>query len=626
VSPTPDTAEQETIVSRMMHVLRHRGPDARGLTRGAHVVLGHRRLAVIDLTNTANQPFADADERYWIVYDGELYNYRILREELQHAGYEFRTASDTEVVLAAYQIWGKDCVQRFNGMFAFAIWDNATRGLFLARDRLGEKPLFYATTNEGMFLFASEPHALSRHPDVGRSMSMKGLGQFLLLNYTVGRQTLNEGIYRFPAAHCGTLYFNQPLRLAPYWDLAAVMRNKNSFPSIDAAAVELLELLDDSVRQRLMSDVPFGAFLNGGINSSAVVASMARNIGGEQTHAFSLGNDPESKLEFEHARCTANHLEVIHHYQQLASDPAVLIHHLRQAAREPLANLSFTPLSQLAETAQRKISVALSGAGANEILLGCTTYLTDKLQRFTSPSFRALMKALPQPLFLQRFADQALPAKFAALDYKTRQFLAGLGFTAEQAHFHWRQIFNELMLNEILLPEVLRELDLEAAFVEFDSHLAAVHDCHALDQNSYVDIKTRLVDNLLVKLDRSTMVHSLETRAPFLDHRLVEFAAALPVKFKLRGANGTYLLKHSQQSRLSQATFKKSTSRSTMANWINGPLAEFVDDMLHTQAIGRIVQVGALDRLLTEHRSKRQDHGLRIMSLLSLSLWLSLDE
>ncbi|MCZ6642731.1 MAG: asparagine synthase (glutamine-hydrolyzing) [Gammaproteobacteria bacterium] len=629
VSPAPDTTEQETMAARMAELLQHRGPDAQGLTRGAHVVLAHRRLAVVDLTDAANQPFTDVDNRYWIVYDGQLYNYRTLRDELRHAGYEFRTESDTEVVMAAYQIWGKDCVTRLNGMFAFAIWDNATRGLFLARDRLGEKPLFYATTNDGTFLFASEPCALSHHPDVGRSMSMKGLSEFLLLNYTIGRQTLNEGIYRFPAAHRGTLHFGQPLKLEPYWDLTESLRNKNSFPSLDAAAAELLELLDDSVRRRLVSDVPIGAFLSGGISSGAIVASMARCIGNEQTHAFSIGNDPENKLGLEQARRTANQLGVVHHGNQATSNPSELIGYLTQAAREPIADVSFSSITQLAQTARQEISVALTGDGANEVLLGCNTYLADKLQRFTSPPFRTIAKAFPRRRFLQRLTNKALPTTLATLFKKrgfgnrTRQYVGALSLSGAHAHFHWRQVFSELTLDKILSPEILCELDLRAAFDEFETHYARVQDCHYLDQNSYVDIKTRLVDNTLVKLDRSTMAHSLEARAPFLDHRLVEFIAALPVKFKLHGSNGKYLLKHSQRTRLSEATLAHRRRRSSGVNWFNGALGEFVDDMLHTQAIGHITQVDGVDTLLAEHRAKRQDHGPKIISLVSLSLWLS---
>ena len=300
----------ETIVREMLRALEHRGPDAHGIEVSGLATIGHRRLSVIDTSAAANQPFTDNSGRYCLTYNGEVYNYLELRRELEAGGAVFRTHSDTEVVLQAFISWGEACLDRFNGMFAFAVWDNVGRRLFLARDRLGEKPLFYAMPGHRQFLFASEPQVLQAHPEITRTLSLEGLSQYLHNGYTTGEHTLWRGIQRFPPAHYAWVEADNPaVNPVCYWDLARVFREKRDCPPADCAET-LNSLIDDSVNLRIRADVPFGAFLSGGIDSSAIVASMSRQIGCDATRAFSIGFASHSFDELEFARAAAGHLDI----------------------------------------------------------------------------------------------------------------------------------------------------------------------------------------------------------------------------------------------------------------------------------------------------------------------------
>lgn len=605
-------------VDKMVHALLHRGPDGNATAEVAGGVFGHTRLAVIDLDQSANQPMQDASGRYLIVYNGELYNFRALRRELSE--YPFRTNSDTEVILAAFAKWGEQCLDRFNGMFAFAIWDTQNHDLFLARDRLGEKPLYWATTADGAFAFASEPQALTRHPGITKTLDPNGLGMFLQLNYTVGQQTLYSGIHRFPAAHCGWVRRGQdsPSQTC-YWDLASHFHNKRRDLSPLSAALELAELLDDAVASRLVSDVPVGAFLSGGLDSSAITASMARTIGPGHTKTFSIGFDDASFDELDYAQSVADHLDVDHHPATIDRDLPRLIEQLDIATREPLADTSFLPMLLLSEVTRKQVTVALSGDGADEIFLGYPTYNADVLHRWSSPLLRPL-----QPT-LTKLVDK-LPVSFAkvSFDYKARQWVSGLNLNPTDAHGHWREIFAQTQARQVLSDDVLQTIDFGASSRASAQHLAEVGGCHYLDQASYVDIKTWLPDDILVKVDRATMAHSLEARAPFLDHRIVEFAASLPVNHKLNLGVGKRVLRTAQRHRLPSVTLQRSKRgfNAPVSAWFNGPLKEKVYDTLHHAALDSLINRVYLDRIMNEHTNNETDHGLKLLSLYSLSRWL----
>ncbi len=616
VSPQP-SADDFATVQRMTDALRHRGPDASDVVQVDGAVFGHTRLAIIDLDATANQPMFDESGRYVIVYNGELYNYRQLRKQL--TDYRFRTESDTEVLLAAFVHWGERCVERFDGMFAFAIWDTTRQRLFVARDRLGKKPFYWTTTSAGAFVFASEPQTLSLHPEIGKYLDANALVMFLQLNYTVGEHTLYRGVHRFPAAHYGWVNATGKLASHCYWDLADCFQNKRYAIAPREAVEELQRLLTDAVDARLISDVPLGAFLSGGLDSSAIASIMAASSGPKNTKTFSVGFHQASFDELPFAQSVANHLGVDHTQEIHVEHPADLTQHLDIAAQEPIADTSFLPMLQLAKMTRKHVTVALSGDGADEIFLGYPTYFADLYHRWSSPWLRPLQPAL------SKIAGK-LPVSFGkvSLDYKVRQWISGLDLAPRDAHVHWRTVFSPDEATALLNPDVRQQIDDELTETTFKSHFDTVKDCHYLDQASYVDIKTWLADDILVKVDRSTMAHSLEARAPFLDHRIVEFAASLPVEQKLAGGVGKRVLRTSQKERLPAETLRRAKRgfNAPVSDWFNGPLKEPLISTLGTKPIRDWVDGAVLDQLISEHLRQRRDNGLKLLSLYSLARWL----
>lgn len=611
------------LVRAMSARLAHRGPDADGLTTDGPVALGHRRLAVIDLGPANNQPFADPDRSYLLVFNGEIYNYGEIRRELIAAGARFRTQGDTEVVLEAYRQWSTACLHRFNGMFAFALWDRPRRRLFLARDRLGEKPLFYAETRGGGLVFASEPRALALHPELRSEVDPIGLAHYLTLNYSLGERTLRRGVRRLPAGHYLLAEPDKPPAVHRFWDLAKSFRNKRRFASKGEAAEELRALVDDAVRLRLVSDVPLGAFLSGGVDSSAVVEAMARAQPTGGVHTFSMGFGVPTYDEVDAARAVAMHLGVDHRERIAAAEPAETIMALGAAADEPLADTSAIPTYLLARFAREHVTVALSGDGADECLLGYETYLADRLHRRLAWLPRALIRVASHA------ADRLLPVRHTkvSLDYKVRQFLAELHRPFPQAHASWRNIFSTEERHALMQPwwRELAVTDEADPVNEVMRHFVEVAGCHYLDQASYVDIKTWLADDILVKVDRATMAHSLEARPALLDHRLVELAASLPADWKLSGWRTKALFKRALRPRLPSwvLTGKKQGFNAPVTPWLAGPLRPFAEEVLASQALHEWIRPAAIARLWQEQDAGRRDNGLRLFGLVSLALWLN---
>lgn len=600
--------------------LFHRGPDAGGIEDCGPVTLGHRRLSIIDAFAHSNQPFCDEERLHWLTFNGEIYNFLDLRVELERDGVSFRTNSDTEVVLQAYKRWGDSCVTRFNGMFAFAIWDQPAGRLFIARDRAGEKPLFIRRLSGGGVLFASEPRAL-RHPHFGESRpDPAGLAQYISHNYTFGERTLNVGIERVPAAHCLVFDRNGERRWR-YWDLASCFANKIAYRSEDEAGEALLELLDDSVRIRMYSDVPVGAFLSGGLDSSAIVAAMAKYCRPSDVNSFAMGFTEKGFSELDQARQISDELQLNHREQILMADPASVLAGLIHAADEPLADTSVLPTYWLAKFARDYVSVVLSGDGGDELFAGYQTYIADSLH--------SVLSWVPNPMVrgAQSFVDRIWPVSFGkvSFDYKLRHFLAGLQLESQQAHSSWRMIFAGAELDNLVCPE-WKEIMINdyQPFEDFRPHFEAVSHCHPLDQALYVDFKTWLADDILVKVDRATMAHSLECRAPFLDHRLVEFAASLPAEWKMKQFEKKYMLKLALRRRLPKwvANRPKRGFNAPVSSWFSGPALDLVQELLAEPRLGEWFLSEEVARLLKEHTRKDRDNGAKLLGLAAFSLWL----
>ncbi|HAD88180.1 MAG TPA: asparagine synthase (glutamine-hydrolyzing) [Rhodospirillaceae bacterium] len=608
------------VVLKMADRLQHRGPDAGRVTNLGQATLGHRRLAVIDTGPQANQPMADSLGGHWIVYNGETYNFRELRAELSAKGAKFRTQSDTEVVLEAYKAWGADCVTRFNGMFAIAIWDTANRTLFLARDRLGKKPLFWSRTTEGGIVFSSEIKSILTHPEIEGALNPAAVSEFTSLNYVLGNTPVFQDVQLLPP---GTFMIANGTN-APeprlYWDLAESFRNKRRFKSDQQAAEELRALIDDAVSARLVSDVPVGIFLSGGIDSSAIAASVRDKAFSDPPHSFSIGFSEKSFDEVDEARATAAFLNIPFHEKTMSMDLENTLARMVYYGDTPFADSSFFPTYYLAQFARRSVTVALSGDGGDELFAGYETYAADR--------YRAAVGRLPRRAFslAARTFGALLPVSFdkVSLDYKIRKFLRGAHLDADSAHYFWRTIFEPDEKRSLLRRDRHSEIreDGKAAFL---AHAAAVAECAPLDRAMYVDIKTWLVDDILLKLDRTTMAHSLEARTPLLDYRVVEFAASLPLGLKMKGLNKKYLLKESQRGRIPDQvlTRKKRGFGAPFSYSIQGELHDFAMDATHDPVLDDWFEQGSIDKLWAAHLSKREDNGLKLLGIMNFSIWLN---
>ena len=608
------------ILRAMTDALAHRGPDAAGLHINGRIGLGHRRLSVIDTAETANQPMHDGDGACVLVFNGEIYNFRELRADLERHGHRFRTRSDTEVILEAYKRHGAACVERFNGMFAFALWDTRQQRLFLARDRAGEKPLFYAQTPAG-FVFASEPRALRHHPAVSRDVDPAGLAKYLAFNYVPGAGTLYSAIRKLPPACTMIVGPDGRPQISSYWDLAPHYGRDHGFRSEAEAEEALRALIDDSTRLRMVSDVPLGAFLSSGIDSSTIVAAMIQT--GADVRSFSIGFDADGFDEAADARRTARALGVVHSEERLDLDPAAMVSAAVHAADEPLADNSALPTWLLSRFTRRHVTVALSGDGGDELFGGYETYLADRVAR--------PLACLPGPLWrtVASAADRLLPVSFdkVSWDYKARHFLRGLSHGWPGAHGAWRTIFDEGEQARLLRPEVRAAAAAGDPYEDTFAAYAAAPEAHFLDRAMYVDIRTWMADDILVKVDRMAMAHGLEVRAPFLDHRIMELAASLPHGWKVRGRRTKHILRQSQRDRLPPAVLsrRKLGFNAPMSHWLLGPLKPFARERLASPVLDNWVARQEVDRLWAEHESRRRDNGFKLFGLVTLSAWLDMD-
>ncbi|MEO5375151.1 MAG: asparagine synthase (glutamine-hydrolyzing) [Alphaproteobacteria bacterium] len=542
VSPgglTPDTAE--AMVRNMVATLAHRGPDAEGVwTDGdGGAALGHRRLAVIDPAS-GRQPMVGASGCV-IVFNGEIYNYRELRADLTAQGCRFRSDSDTEVLLAAYERHGPGVLERLIGMFAFAVWHPVERRLFLARDRLGKKPLFHFQ-GEGHFAFASEMKALLDLDVVRRQVDIDplALSDFLSLGYILTPRSIFRGIRKLPAGHCGWYDVTTgEFRPQAYWRLEDHVTGPRQ-PYDAAARRRFADLVEDAVALRLRADVPLGGYLSGGIDSATVMAMAARRAT-KPVQAYCVGFADRRFDEYAQALDTADHLNLpmtrLSHETFHQDELPRLVWH----CDEPFADTSMIPTYLLNRAARQFTTVALTGDGADECLGGYSTYRADLLHRV----YRRVPGALHD--LIHAVARKLLRPSHGkvSLDYKARQFLGSHGLSPRRAHYWWRVLFSDEEKRRILGPDSLAACGDYDPFQMFDAHFDRVASASFLDQALYVDVKTWLQDDILVKADRMSMASGVEVRSPFLDHRLVEFLARLEPRAKMAGWTQKRILKQS---------------------------------------------------------------------------------
>lgn len=605
-------AGRRDVVERMTRALARRGPDAHAVEALGVVTLGHRRLSVIDLSAAAGQPMFDAARRYAIVFNGEIYNFLEVRAELERAGVSFRTRSDTEVVLEAWKSWGPDALVKLTGMFALAIWDADEKRLFLARDRFGEKPLYYARLPGGI-AFASQLDALVEDYAIARALDEEALGHYLAFGYTGGDRAIFGGIRKLPPATWasdGPEGFTGP---CVYWSLLDHYGRADAPRDLGAAAEGLAVHLDRAVAGQLIADVPVGAFLSGGIDSSAIVASLVRARPPATVETFSVGFDVAGFSETENAQLLARHLGTSHRDRIVSSADGAALEWIG-AWDEPFADTSMVPTWILARFARERVTVALSGDGGDELFAGYDTYVADGLRRNLAWLPAGALGAMGT------VARAVLPPRRGKVtwDFKLRRFLDFAARPEAIAHADWRRIFPPAEIVALLRPAWRRVADADV-YTDTRRAAEAARDLHWIDRLGYVDIRTWMPDDILVKVDRATMAHGLEARAPFLDHRLAEFTAGLAPELKMAGLARKRVLKESQHGRLPAATLarRKAGFNAPVADWIeswSGALAP-------ARLAGEIFEPKAIETLIAAHQSGAADNGHKLFALANFALW-----
>ena len=605
---TPASADADfALVHAMCDVIRHRGPDDEGIRVENGVGLGMRRLSIIDLS-TGNQPIHNEDRSVWIVFNGEIYNYRELRAELQHAGHRFYTSSDTETIVHAYEQWGERAFGRLRGMFGLAIWDRARRTLLIARDRAGIKPLYYSERH-GRLFFGSEIKSLLVAGAADRNIDLSALDHYLTFLYTPRDASIFRGVHKLPPGHF-LRWSDGHAVVKQYWELAA----GETFEGSDVeAADELHNILRDAVRSHLVSDVPLGAFLSGGIDSSLVVGLMSE-VSDRPVQTFSIGFDEPQFDELEHARTVAAHFKTDHHEFVVRPDALSILDRLIQHFDEPFADSSAIPTWYVCEMARRHVTVVLSGDGGDELFGGYDRYLPH-------PRVAAFDR-LPIPR-KQQFAAAAWPW----LPHGTRgkNFLRHVARDDRGRFLDATAFFQPDEKRALFTPELLLNVDPFAAERRLARHFEDLDDLPFGSQMMKFDFRTYLPEDVLVKVDRMSMAHSIESRVPLLDNHVIDFAATLPLRTKIHSGVRKVLLKQVASRILPPDIIhrRKQGFGVPVGVWFRGSLRDTFSDVLRSQRARErgYFNQRFINRLLDEHLSGVRDHSLRLWQLVVLELW-----
>jgi len=605
------------VLDVMLRALEHRGPDDTGRHLDGEVALGMTRLSIIDLV-TGRQPMTTDDGMATLVFNGEIYNYRDVRAELTARGRRFATRSDTEVLLRAWEHWGDACLEHLRGMFAFAIWDKQQRRLLLARDRLGKKPLYY-WHRDGLLVFASEPKALLRHPAVSRALDPVALEHYVAFGYTPAARSIFDGVAKLPPAHVAALA-DGALALRRYWSLPAGA----TLSTVSASAGELREQVRahvrDAVRARLEADVPLGVFLSGGVDSSVIVACMRElNVARLATFSVGFGADA-SHDELPSARVVARRFETEHHEEVLEPKAADLASAVVRALDEPFADSSALATLAVAESTARHLKVALSGIGGDEVFGGYPRYLGVRLAEAWTRLPRTL-RAVPEAL-ARRVPESARSRNVG--DW-ARRFADGARRAMPERYIGWTRFFDAPALAALATPALARAFDGDVEAAHRAAWAARGHG-DAVDGAWRIDLTTYLPDDLLTMADRMSMARSLELRAPFCDHRLIEWSLGIAPATKLAGWSLKALLKSAFADVLPAEIVRrrKQGFMIPLSRWLRTDLRHVVEDTLAPDRVRArgLWRPDVVGRLVSEHVSGARTHGDRLWTLAMLELWM----
>jgi asparagine synthase (glutamine-hydrolysing) len=606
------------VLQRMNDSQLHRGPDEGSMHIEPGVGLGHRRLSIIDIA-TGQQPLFNEDGSVVVVFNGEIYNYQQLIPELQALGHVFHTKSDTEVIVHAWESWGADCVKRFRGMFAFALWDRNRQTFFMARDRMGVKPMYYAVLDDGTLLFGSELKSVLAHGGLRREIDPLAVEEYFALGYVAEPRTIFKQARKLSPGHSLTIRRGEPLREpVEYWDVRFTLDNPIS--AADAQA-ELVQRLKESVKLRMIAEVPLGAFLSGGVDSSAVVALMAGASSGP-VNTCSIGFDDPAFNESAFAQMVADRYKTNHRLEVVKSDDFDLIDTLARLYDEPYADSSAIPTYRVCQLARKHVTVALSGDGGDETFGGYRRYRLHLMEE----RMRASM-----PLGMRRALFGTLGRLYPKADWAPRMFRAkttfeGIARSSMEGYFHSVSILREPMRRRLFSARFRSELAGYDAREVFARHAAKSGTDDPLALIQYLDYKTYLVGDINTKVDRASMAHSLEVREPLMDHELVEWLGTLPSSHKISGQEGKYLLKKSMEPLLpSDVLYRPKMGFAVpLSRWFRGPLRQKVREAVTGE---RMMQSGWFDpeylhHLVDGHQSGAHDYSAPLWTLLMFDAFL----
>jgi len=610
----------QSLLAFMCRTIVHRGPDDEGIYIEGKVGLGTRRLSIIDLEG-GHQPLSNEDGSIWVTYNGEIYNFPQLREKLISRGHFFSTRTDTETIVHSYEEWGEDFIQRFRGMFAFALWDRRQEKLILVRDRVGIKPLYYTQLEDETLIFGSELKSIIAHPKVKRALDPRALNYFLTVEYVPAPFSIFKDIWKLPAG-CFLIYRGGKIEVKKYWDIkpSASSPEKISKQNLKAWRDELYELLKESVKLRLISDVPLGAFLSGGVDSSTIVGLM-KELGASPLKTFSIGFKDESYNELRYAQSIARKFNTEH--EEFILEPQALdltqklIHHLD----EPFGDFSIFPTYLVSLMARSHVKVILSGDGGDEIFGGYEHYQAQKISRFPVSSF--LSTLLRSPI-------KKLPpsAQKKGIWNKLRRYVQGFEHSPSLAHLRWMMFLSKRNKKNLYSDALIENLGGISDLHEIEPFREIFDRLEGFDpinRELYLDLKTYLVDNILVKVDRMSMATSLEARVPLLDHKLVEFAFSLPGKVKLHGLNTKWIFKKTMERLLPHENIYRSKEGFSIPikHWLREELKDLLLDTLSEKRIREegYFKYESVKKMIDAHLQGKENFSHELWALLVFEIW-----
>lgn len=614
ISRDGDHPVGESLLRTMNNSMTHRGPDDAGHYIDDRAGLAMRRLSIIDLS-TGHQPIPNEDQTVWIVFNGEIYNYQEIRRDLEQKGHLFVTQSDTEAIVHAYEEYGVECLHRLNGMFTFAIWDTVQQQFFMARDRLGIKPMYYHLSRHHL-IFGSELKAVLAHPETPRTINFTALDQFLTLEYIPSPHTIFEDVHKLPPGHW-MLLKNGRLTIQQYWNI-----ERMDVPQSDDACIEhLTELIRDAVKIRMIADVPLGAFLSGGIDSSTIVSFMSE-LASQPVKTFSIGFGNRTYNELPFARQVAEMYGTNHYEEFLEADIADMAMRLVSHFDEPFGDFSIFPTYLVSEVARRFVTVTLSGDGGDEIFGGYDTYVAQNMDQRYYGRLPGWMRQRALPFMLNMLPPQ--PAKKGFIN-KAKRFVEGGALPPAWQHTRWMMFMNDRDKSQLYRPDVVTALNGDSPGLLIERYFDEAAPQNQLAKQQYVDVKTYMVDDILVKVDRMSMATSLEARVPLLDHRIVEFALNLPPHLKLHNGETKVILRRVMKDRLPESILKKPKEGFSipLKHWMRQELRPLMTDLLAPDTIRRrgYFEPETVTRWVQEHLNQEANHSHRLWALMVFELW-----